>query len=191
MSRPLHHYPKRRRPRHGFSLVTVLLMLVVLSALAVGAMNTSLLQERMAGNARDKNVALQSAEAALRDAETDIARNLSAASPFVSTCDSGLCVPPSMTASRATSTPAWQSVAWDRTHTRGYGQYTGAAALPDVARQPLYIVELLPSLPPGVGDSINLGNQGTQQPQAFRVTARAFGLRASTTALLQSVYVTQ
>ena len=166
-------------------------MLVVLSALAVGAMNTSLLQERMAGNARDKNVALQSAEAALRDAEADIARNLSAASPFVSTCDSGLCVPPSMTVSGATSTPAWQTVAWDSAHTRSYGQYTGAATLPDVARQPLYIVELLPSLPPGVGDSINLGNQGTPQPQAFRVTARAFGLRASTTALLQSVYVTQ
>ena len=180
-----------RHARRGFSLIMVLLMLFVLSTLAVGAMNTSLLQERMAGNSRDKNVALQSAEAALRDAEADIVGNLSAASPFVSTCDNGLCVPPSMTATGATSTPAWQTIAWDRAHTRSYGQYTGATALPEVARQPLYIVELLPSLPPGVGDSVNLGNQATPQPQAFRITARAFGLRASTTALLQSVYVTQ
>ena len=175
----------------GFSLIVVLLMTVVLAALALGALNTSVIQERMAGNARDKNIALQSAEAALRDAEVDIATHLTAASPFVAGCDGGLCVPPSMTATGATSTPVWKTLAWDEAHTRRYGQYTGAVGLPDVASQPLYIVELLPRLPPGIGSTLNLGSQDTPQPQAFRITVRATGMRASTTAMLQSVYINQ
>lgn len=175
----------------GFSLIIVLLIMVVLAALGVGAMNTSILQERMAGNVRDKNLALQSAEAALRDAETDILNNLSPTSPFVATCTAGLCVPPSMSATAAVSTPLWQGATWDAAHTRRYGQYTGAAPLPDVAQQPSYIVELLPSLPPGVGNSVNLGSQAAQLAQAFRITAKATGRRDTTTVLLQSVYVKQ
>lgn len=175
----------------GFTLVIVLLMMVVLALLGVGAMNTSILQERMAGNVRDKNVALQSAEAGLRDAEADILNNLTSTSPFVAGCTSGLCVPPSMAASGAVSAPLWPSASWDGTHSRQYGQYTGAAALPDVAQQPTYIVELLPNLPPGVGNSVNLGSQDSQQAQAFRITARATGRRDTTTVVLQSIYVKQ
>jgi ubiquinone biosynthesis monooxygenase Coq7 len=52
----------------GFSLVTVLLLIAVLASLGVGAMNAGLLQERMAGHARDRQQAMQAAEAALREA---------------------------------------------------------------------------------------------------------------------------
>lgn len=168
-----------------------MLMMVVLAALALGAMNSSILQERMAGNVRDKNVALQSAEAALRDAEADLESNTASAFAFGPACDAGLCVPPSMASSGAVSTPLWQSITWDAAHTRRYGQYTGATALPDVASQPLYVIELLPSLLPGVGSSVNLGSQGVQQPQVFRITAQATGRRASTAVMLQSVYIKQ
>ncbi len=181
----------RRPPPRGFALITILLMVVVLAALALGAMNSSILQEQMAGNVRDKNIALQSAEAALRDAEADIVTSTAAASAFSSSCIAGLCTPPSMAASGPSSTPLWQSVAWDAAHTRQYGQYTGATALPDVATQPSYVIELLPGLPPGVGNSVNLGSQGAQQPQVFRITAQATGRHASTSVMLQSVYIKQ
>jgi hypothetical protein len=49
-----------------------LLLIAVLASLGVGAMNAGLLQERMAGHARDRQQAMQAAEAALRDAEADI-----------------------------------------------------------------------------------------------------------------------
>ncbi|MDQ6683758.1 MAG: PilX N-terminal domain-containing pilus assembly protein [Pseudomonadota bacterium] len=175
----------------GFSLITILLMTVVLATLALGALNTSILQERMAGNSRDANIALQSAEAALRDAEADILASINTASPFMATCDNGLCVPPSMSAGDARSQPAWQGVTWDSGHTRRYGQYTGAAALPTVAVQPLYIIELLPDLPPGIGNSVNLGTQSSQQPQVYRITARATGRNPATSVMLQSVFVKQ
>ena len=65
-TRLLPHLPLRPPLRaRGFSLVTVLLLIAVLASLGVGAMNAGLLQERMAGHARDRQQAQKAAEAAL------------------------------------------------------------------------------------------------------------------------------
>jgi type IV pilus assembly protein PilX len=172
----------------GFTLVTILLMMSVLAFLALGAMKVSVLQERMAGHARDRNIALQAAEAALRDAEADVLANVDSSAAFSSACTKGLCTAPSLVSTGASSKPIWQTLPWDAAHTRQYGQYTGASALPVVA-QPSYIVELLPNLPPEAGSSANLASQLPQESQVFRITVRAVGLRASTQVMLQSIYV--
>ncbi|MBK9615502.1 MAG: hypothetical protein IPO35_08275 [Uliginosibacterium sp.] len=52
----------------GAALVVGLVVLVMLTLLGIAAMRTSALEERMAGNLRDSNIAFQSAEAALREA---------------------------------------------------------------------------------------------------------------------------
>lgn len=184
--------PRRGRQSRGFSLLAVLLMMAVLAFLSLGALNVSLIEERMAGNSRDRSLALQAAEAALRDAEADVEANLSADSSFVTGCTGGLCVPASMAASGAVSTLRWRSIAWTSAagQSRAYGSVTGAAALPDVAAQPRYIVELLPQLPPPSGQSANLGSSSTA-PQAFRITARGVGLRDTTVVILQSTYIKQ
>jgi type IV pilus assembly protein PilX len=57
----------------GAILVTSLLLLLVLTVLGVAMMKMTNMQERMAGNTRDVNLALQASEAVLRDAETRIA----------------------------------------------------------------------------------------------------------------------
>ncbi|MBI3368741.1 MAG: pilus assembly protein PilX [Burkholderiales bacterium] len=181
----------------GFTLLGILVIMVVLAFLALAAMNSSILQERMAGNARDKNVALQAAEAALRDAEIDIQNNLSAGSGFTSGCPDGLCLPPSMAASGAMSAPMWQSIDWS-TQARAYGSRTGAAALvgPNneaLSAQPQYFVEMLPTLPPESGASACMGCTATasEKARAYRITARASGVRPSTVVMLQSVYIKQ
>lgn len=56
----------------GFVLVTSLIFLIVLSLLGVMAMRGSLFDERMAANDRDRALAKEYAEMALRDAERDI-----------------------------------------------------------------------------------------------------------------------
>lgn len=56
----------------GFVLVTSLIFLVVLSVLGVMAMRGSLFEERMASSDRDRTLAREYAELALRDAERDI-----------------------------------------------------------------------------------------------------------------------
>lgn len=58
--------------QHGGALITGLIMLVALTLLGITVLQSANLQERMSGNTRDRNLALQAAEAALRDAEYDI-----------------------------------------------------------------------------------------------------------------------
>ncbi|MDO8903742.1 PilX N-terminal domain-containing pilus assembly protein [Hydrogenophaga sp.] len=58
--------------QHGFVLITSLIFLIVLSILGVMAMRGSLFEERMAANDRDRALAREYAEMALRDAERDI-----------------------------------------------------------------------------------------------------------------------
>lgn len=58
--------PGRQR---GVVLIVSLILLMVLTLIGVTAMQTSSLEERMTGNALDKNIAFQAAEAALRVGE--------------------------------------------------------------------------------------------------------------------------
>jgi type IV pilus assembly protein PilX len=185
-------------PSRGFSLLAILLMMVALSMLALGSMNSSIVQERMVGNARDRHVALQAAEAAIRDAERDIEDNVDAAVAFSDACANGLCIPLSDTATNPQSSPRWQTIDW--TLARGYGSRTGAPALlgpenQSLSSQPRYFIENLPALPPGVGDSAGIGGGWNNTPppraRAYRITVRASGIRAATVVMLQSVYVKQ
>jgi type IV pilus assembly protein PilX len=64
------------RRERGASLMLSLILIIALSVLGIAAMQNSSIQERMANNMRDRNVALQAAELALRDAERDLAGKL-------------------------------------------------------------------------------------------------------------------
>jgi len=174
----------------GMSLFPAVMFLLVLSILGVAALNSTLLQEKMAGNSKDTNIAFQAAEAALRDAETDVAQNVTPGTVFSATCTTGLCTPPSTWAT-PTSTDISKLVDWTNAGVRRvYGSYTGAASLPDVAAQPLYVIEKLSTLPVGPGGSAGIGiappNSGGA---AYRLTVLATGLRAETHVLLQSTFL--
>ena len=185
-------------PALGLSLLVIMLMMLALAMLALGAMNSSIVQERMVGNARDRHVALQAAEAALRDAELDLENNLQADSGFVAGCAAGLCLPPSDSADNPQSAPLWQTLDWSTA--RAYGSRTGAASLlgPEnaaLSAQPRYVIERLPSLPPASGESAGFGGGWSNAPalhaRAYRITVRASGMRAGTVVMLQSLYVKQ
>jgi type IV pilus assembly protein PilX len=60
----------------GSALVVSLLILLVMTILGIAAMGSTTLEERMANNNRQRQLAFQSAEAALRDAETWLANNV-------------------------------------------------------------------------------------------------------------------
>lgn len=74
----------RHRDQQGAALVIGLIILVVLTLIGVQAMRTNIVQERMAGNMRERNIAFQAAEAALRVGEATgpfSASNVSLADP--------------------------------------------------------------------------------------------------------------
>lgn len=54
----------------GVVLITSLVILLVMTVLGVTAIQSTVLEERMAGNFRDRHLAFQAAEAALRNGET-------------------------------------------------------------------------------------------------------------------------
>lgn len=61
-----------QKHHQGFVLVTALIFLIVLSLLGVMMLRGSLFEERMASNDRDRTLAREYAEMALRDAERDV-----------------------------------------------------------------------------------------------------------------------
>jgi type IV pilus assembly protein PilX len=65
--------------QRGVVLIISLIFLVLLTIIGVTAMQTTLLQERMAGNMRDLNLAFQATEASLRAGETWLPANRAAA----------------------------------------------------------------------------------------------------------------
>ncbi len=68
------HTPTRSR-QSGTALIVSLLLLLILTVLGVVMMQTSRMQEKMAGNTRDLNMALQGAESGLRYGEAVVAAN--------------------------------------------------------------------------------------------------------------------
>jgi type IV pilus assembly protein PilX len=175
------------RRQQGASLVIALMFLVVLTILGLVAVRSSTVQERMAGNDRDRAIAFEAAEAALRDAERDIQANLSSANPFDSACTDGLCMPSTV------ATPNWSSISWTGATSRIYGVNSGAGAFPlAVANPPRYIIELLPDVPSGSGNTLNANpRSSTRGGTAYRITACGWGRRPGTTVMLQSVYFKQ
>jgi len=59
----------------GSALIVSLVILLIMTILGLSAMQTTVLQERMAGNMKDRNMAFQAAEAALRAGENWVENN--------------------------------------------------------------------------------------------------------------------
>ena len=64
-----------RGRQQGVSLLMVLILLIVMSILGVAVLRSSAMQERMSANLRDRNDALQAAEAGLRVAQQAVIAN--------------------------------------------------------------------------------------------------------------------
>ncbi len=175
------------RSQRGISLVIALMFLVVLTILGLVAVRSSTVQERMAGNDRDRAVAFEAAEATLRDAERDIQANITSANPFDNVCTDGLC------RISTVATPNWNSISWTGATSRIYGVNSGAGSFPlAVSNPPRYIIELLPDVPSGTGNTLNANaRSSTRGGTAYRITARGWGRRPGTSVMLQSVYLKQ
>jgi type IV pilus assembly protein PilX len=192
----MNHSPsgKSLTRQSGAALITGLIFLVVLSMIGVTAARMSTLEERMSGNMRDRSIAMQAAEMALRDAERDIsntvaasARNISGITDFSADCgkattgtaaDDGLCYSGPGVATTILSGSAFTSAI----ATTAYGDYTGA---PDIAgiptsNQPRYAIE---------GMQKYCWKECDSSPSTgYRITVRAQGINSNTVVLLQEVF---
>lgn len=189
--------------QQGAVFITGLVFLVVISLLGVTAMKTSTLEERMAGNSRDRNLALQAAEMGLRYAEQhilsidpvfntsglvgqsffDLADELDPGSGYYFY---GMGEPAPGAPGAAVTAPAWETnctpncplnyVGGNVFNTNGIA-YT-APALPAAVPPPTYLIEAMKKNPPGAGG----------ERTYYRITVRAQGAQLGTVVQLQEIF---
>jgi len=166
----------------GAVLIIGLIMMLLLTIIGLASIRGSDLQERMAGNMRDRNLAFQSAEAGLRAGE------------LVSTGLSGVAVPnangyfENLNLNATVKRPAlWEKVDWERA--------TNSIKLADntisnVAEQPRYVIEkiIVPFDTANQGGGIDAGSP-QEDKLYYRVTSRGVGGTTDSEVVLQSTSI--
>ena len=178
--------------QQGVALITGLIFMVVLTLMAVTAARMAGLEERMSGNMRDRSLAVQAAELALRDAEQDIRSSgrITGITNFVSACTNGLCYNGIQGNANGTDwniTPAWStvnmtaapdSVAYGTNTNAANAGSPGANLIAQLSAPPRYIIEGIKKTPPGSGQPVYY----------YRITVRALGANPNTVVWLQEVF---
>jgi type IV pilus assembly protein PilX len=165
----------------GTALIVALTILLVLTVLGVSAMRTTSLQDKMAGNARDSQVAFEAAEFALRQAEQALANDTVVEADFANDGGTG-----AYFSYKGLNPEAWTVEANWTTKAVPANTYTG-----NVSKFPVYMiqkvdaninVEDLPVLGGGYGSDRYAGLL------IYQITARGFGISPNSRVMLQSYY---
>lgn len=207
--------PLARKNESGFVLATALFFLVALTILGVGALGVNSLEEKMLGYSRDRQLAFQAADAALRDAERYLMSSKfpDGATNFIADCTvssgkglyqirtSGKPIWTELESGATCKDDAWAGKSSAVNAASGqslkYGELSGIGNFKldssrVVASQPRFIVEVIPiSSPNGsgsAGGSLVVGRGPATSMYVYRVTAVGFGQRLTTRVLLQAVY---
>jgi len=168
-----------RNGQSGAVLFVSLIMLLVLSVIGVTAMQTTTLEEKMAGNLRDQTLAFQAAEAALREGETWLSNQ--PAEPVAQPIG---CATAGAVVYQLNDCPILTAALWDNTMAPiVYRTYAGV--LQRVATAPRYLIEYHSF----IKDSLTTGQQGDETGRVtFRDTARGTGGSDAARAHTQSTY---
>lgn len=158
--------------QQGAVLVTGLIFLVVLTLLGVSAMQTSSLEEKMAGNFRDRNLAFQASEAALRDAEKYV--SIKSYIAFDTSCTNALC--------SKGSAPDWTLAAtWSGAKVEVFNAWNSTVAtIPLVNAQPAYFLEY--------AGQVKCPSCGGGWAESYKIVARGVGANANTQVVLEEVF---
>jgi type IV pilus assembly protein PilX len=173
-----HSNPEIRKSRQaGAALVVALLMLLVMTVLGIASMGVTRLEERMAGNARDMDLAFQGAEAGLRDSEERI--RVMTSRP--NTCATAPCA--IWQQDHWTLDLRDQLLSWWQANATEYG-VAGTREVMDTTRDPLVLTEDLGFVP----DSLTVGHGPPEGRNFYKITANSSGASDTANAVLESTY---
>lgn len=141
---------------------------MLLTLVGTTAMQVTGLEERMAGNMRDRNLAFQAAESALRAGENVLTQ--ATLPDFTSTGENGLY--------SQDGDPPGDYADWSSNTV----EYSGTMG--QVAAAPRYVIQRLANVVSG--DSLDAGTYG--QSEIYRVTARGVGGTDNAVVIVQSTY---
>lgn len=189
--------------QHGATLVVALVILLVMTVIGVSTMKSSTLQERMAGNARQKVVSQQAALAAVRAAELYLNENIDTNTKLrveFTTSKPGLFSPAHVFTQLGTNLSldvtdpgAWVDNAASTLVIEGDNRLDSTL----VSRQPQFVIEYMgrdpgvtsSNISRNVEDTIRRAGSNTT-PHMFRITAIGWGLNQNIFSIVESTYRT-
>ena len=176
-----------KQKQEGIVLFMSLVMLLLLTMLGVSSIQTTSLQQRMARNANDGNLAFQAAEVALRDGE-DLLENLNNLTDFGDPLED--------LGENEANGYYFEAAPGDLPNWKGLGDWESGGfrtSETHITRdnQPKYIIEHVQTIIADA-DALNLDNIGEDigagRTEVFRVTARGYGATADAQAMIQGTY---
>ncbi len=187
MSKPIYSIRSRER---GVALFMTLTILLILTILGISSIQTTSMQERMARNYRDVNIAFQGAEAAIAEAEAYL-ETITNIGGFPDITDTQLCV--SGLCNSIDGTARWTQdygyVDWDDATT--YRATTTTKEELGAADDPKYIIEYVARVTIEQ-DTLNIGNVGeggsSGRAYVFRITSQGTGGTQEAKAMIQALY---
>ncbi|WP_288132565.1 PilX N-terminal domain-containing pilus assembly protein [Microbulbifer sp.] len=171
-------FSQRMYHQRGMTLIVGLIMVLLMTLVGMAAIRGSGMQEIMAGNMRDRNLAFQAAEAALREGEDDVAGDTLPAftgGGYYEALD------------ESDNTSYWDST-FEWTDTSAVQPSLG---LKWVSEQPQYVVEEVTStvVKSSEGGAIDfLETLKSEETKFYRVTSRGTGGTEDSVVILQSTY---
>jgi type IV pilus assembly protein PilX len=179
----LNRLPQQQR---GAVLIVSMLLLLVMTLLAMGASQSTRLQERMAGSQRNQDLAFQAAEAGLRAGERFVDNPAMTKPPLP--CNVAPCqVYERGTLDRVVSyqNQAYENRAWWTARAQTYSATPQISGDLLAGQEPQYYVEELEEVP----DSLTIPPTGPPPSRVFyRVVARGEGGTANAQVVLHSTY---
>jgi len=163
--------------QRGSVLIIGLIMMVVLTMIGLTGMQTTTQQERMSGNARDRNIAFQATEFALRTGELEVCnieRGLSALNGSGRyDRDGGAGAGPS-------DTDLEKDATWTAANSIPVGAIAGSAGVP------VYMIEKQKDRALPKDASVEAGK--TYPDKVYKVTARGVGASDTAVVVLQATF---
>jgi len=168
---------------NGAILIVSLIILLVVTLIATTNMETSILEERMAGNIEDYNLAFQAAEASLEVGENWLSDQILL--PVTSPDGTSTVVWDSEGPANMADTADWWQERTDAWWASNGDSITG---LTGVASQPQYVIEQHFTSLQGQSLAIGTGEAPAQRIM-HRITARGVGGNNTATVMMQSTYI--
>jgi len=176
--------------QHGAVLVMALLMLFVLTLIGVSSINTTTLEEKMSGNTRNRHLALQAAESAIREAERFITASVN--NPVAQFDATGGPGPTGGLFSLGNGPNSFDAVDkgwWPPLSANSTISY-GGTSTKEITTPPQYTIEYIGETEQEEASSGSI--EGGENPSAegsihtFRITARGTGLTNNSVVIIQT-----
>lgn len=169
-----------RHAQSGIALAISLIFLLLMTIIGVSAMSTTALQEKMAGNLKDKHWSFNASESGAMAGERVLCLDYDGRIPVIdpSNTTDGLY------RTSGTGEPIWETVDWAGSDTF---THTAAFSSSKLYEAPRFIIEEVQEVKEGLGGGGGYSESGKSR-MLYRVTGRGVGGTPNAVSIVQSTF---